>query len=318
MVVNALLAAAFAAGMVATVNPCGFAMLPAYLGFFIGDEEANRRPALLVGLSMSVGMVIVFLVIGLLVALGIRVVVDWIPWLAAVVGVGLIVVGVAKLRGRNLLPHIPGVARAPRGRSFLGLVGFGASYGVASLSCTLPIFLSLIAGAVAGRSYLESVAVFVGYGAGMSLVVVALTLALGVGRDRVLRVVRPVAARLGTISGWILILAGGFIVWYWATVLASGGVGLAENPIIRLIEAWTAGVAGLVSAQPLFSSVLLIVFGLIAWWATRRLGAGSEPEESGSAANQPGDGGREHTHPVHLDTSHRRSGREEEDIAWHE
>mgnify|MGYP001611737333 FL=1 len=27
---------AFGAGMVSTVNPCGFAMLPAYLGLFLG------------------------------------------------------------------------------------------------------------------------------------------------------------------------------------------------------------------------------------------------------------------------------------------
>ena len=28
---------AFSAGMVSAVNPCGFAMLPAYLGLFLGD-----------------------------------------------------------------------------------------------------------------------------------------------------------------------------------------------------------------------------------------------------------------------------------------
>ena len=48
-------AVAFAAGMVAVANPCGFAMLPAYLSFFLGlegqDEDARasvsraiRRP----------------------------------------------------------------------------------------------------------------------------------------------------------------------------------------------------------------------------------------------------------------------------------
>ena len=30
---------AFAAGMVSTVNPCGFAMLPAYLGLYIGSND---------------------------------------------------------------------------------------------------------------------------------------------------------------------------------------------------------------------------------------------------------------------------------------
>ena len=35
---DAPLALAFTAGMVATVNPCGFAMLPAYLSYFLGLE----------------------------------------------------------------------------------------------------------------------------------------------------------------------------------------------------------------------------------------------------------------------------------------
>jgi len=38
-VIDAPLAFAFGAGMVATVNPCGFAMLPAYLSFFLGIED---------------------------------------------------------------------------------------------------------------------------------------------------------------------------------------------------------------------------------------------------------------------------------------
>ena len=34
-------ARAFALGMVGLVNPCGFALLPAYLGYFVGTEGDN-------------------------------------------------------------------------------------------------------------------------------------------------------------------------------------------------------------------------------------------------------------------------------------
>ena len=46
--IDAPLALAFAAGLVATVNPCGFAMLPAYLSYFVGtgDEEESRVVAM--------------------------------------------------------------------------------------------------------------------------------------------------------------------------------------------------------------------------------------------------------------------------------
>ena len=56
-------ATAFTAGMVATVNPCGFAMLPAYLSFFIkggttegGTPRANPVVrALLITAAMTAG-----------------------------------------------------------------------------------------------------------------------------------------------------------------------------------------------------------------------------------------------------------------------
>jgi cytochrome c biogenesis protein CcdA len=265
-----LLAGAFVAGIVATVNPCGFAMLPAYLGWFMGERRPGRRQALTVGLAVSAGFVLVFLVAGVLLTIGVRAVVDWIPWVALTIGLGLVVIGITQLRGRSLYLRMPGLSRSSRSGSLGGLVGFGASYGAASLSCTLPIFLSLIAGAVAGTSFLQSASVFLAYGAGMSLVVVVLTLAVAVGRDTIVQKIRPLAAHLGTISGWILILAGAFIVWYWATVLAAGATALNANPIVGVVDRLTAGITGLVSANPLAALVVLVLAGVIASWSIRR------------------------------------------------
>lgn len=281
---TALVAGAFAAGMVATVNPCGFAMLPAYLGFFIGDRRQHRFSALAVGLSVSLGFVIVFTLAGILVASGVRLVVTWIPWLAAIVGVGLIAVGIAELSGRHVFARLPGASRASRDTSFAGLVSFGASYGIASLSCTLPIFLSLIAGAVASESLLQSLFVFLAYGAGMSLVVVVLTLGLAVGRDRVLRTIRPLASRLNTISGWVLIVAGAFIVWYWATVLASDATNLTANPLVGIVDRVTAGAAGFVAANPLLSAIFVLGIGLLAGWWIRRASRHDSVPESDSVS----------------------------------
>ena len=39
---TALLALAFAAGMIAPVNPCGFALLPAWIAQTIGDARTRR------------------------------------------------------------------------------------------------------------------------------------------------------------------------------------------------------------------------------------------------------------------------------------
>src|SRR5438093_10814929 len=70
---------AFGAGMVATVNPCGFVMLPAYLSLYLGAQEsdfAERSTAarllrgLSVGLSVSLGFVLLFAAAGLVIAAG--------------------------------------------------------------------------------------------------------------------------------------------------------------------------------------------------------------------------------------------------------
>jgi cytochrome c-type biogenesis protein len=278
--VTGLIAASFAAGMVATVNPCGFAMLPAYLGLIIGERGSGRWPALLIGAAVSSGFVIVFVVSGVLIGSGLRAIVTWIPWMALAVGVGLVAAGAAELRGAHLFARIPGVRRSSRNRSFLGLVGFGASYGVASLSCTLPIFLILIAGTIATGTVGESIAVFAAYGAGMSLVVIVLTLALTAGRDGALRAFRPVAARLGTISGWVMVIAGAFIVWYWATVLTQGAADLGANPAIRIIENLTADVAGFVSAEPTLAVVGAVGLGLTLWIVGKPTPGGTRSPQS--------------------------------------
>ena len=141
---TALLATAFAAGLVATVNPCGFAMLPAYLSYFLGDETERSRPvalarALRISGLVSLGFLVVFGAAGVLLTLGVRAIVTFIPWLALAVGVALVVFGVAVYRGRYLTVSL-GSGRVNRTSVF----GFGVSYAVASLSCTLPIFLSLV------------------------------------------------------------------------------------------------------------------------------------------------------------------------------
>ena len=70
--IDAPIGLAFTAGLVATVNPCGFAMLPAYLSFFAGmDEGPTSRVravlrALLVGLVLTAGFILVFLIFGVL------------------------------------------------------------------------------------------------------------------------------------------------------------------------------------------------------------------------------------------------------------
>ncbi|MFQ5925728.1 MAG: cytochrome c biogenesis protein CcdA, partial [Dehalococcoidia bacterium] len=69
---------AFGAGMIATVNPCGFLMLPAYVAYYLGTDEGNQQESplrvrglhgLALGLAITLGFVVLFSTIGLAVSL---------------------------------------------------------------------------------------------------------------------------------------------------------------------------------------------------------------------------------------------------------
>ena len=101
---GARLALAFSAGMVATVNPCGFALLPAYLTYFLGLDpagsdattdsadarRANPSPvlrALVVSAAVTAGFLVVFGVMGLAWSSVSSVIGRRLPWFTLVIGV---------------------------------------------------------------------------------------------------------------------------------------------------------------------------------------------------------------------------------------
>ena len=104
---------AFVAGTVATVNPCGFALLPAYLARRIGTEDGAGRAAdavaraLLVGAVTTVGFMVVFGTIGTAIGLGARELIHALPWAGLTIGAALMVAGAAVLSGRHFGLRLP-------------------------------------------------------------------------------------------------------------------------------------------------------------------------------------------------------------------
>lgn len=220
---------AFAAGMVSSVNPCGFTLLPAYLGIFLAEPDGEADPghasrlvrALAVGATVSLGFVLLFAVVGLVIGLGARVVVEWMPWIALGLGVVLVFAGGYRLAGGSLYSAAPeqlsarlSVGERGTGSYFL----FGLGYGLASLSCTLPIFLAVVGSSITAATIWPTLGSLLLYGLGMASVIMALTLATGLFKSTMavrLRQVIPYVEPIGTIA---LFVAGAYIVYYWLTI----------------------------------------------------------------------------------------------------
>jgi cytochrome c-type biogenesis protein len=270
---------AFTAGLVATLNPCGFAMLPAYLSYFLGLEEdaevtagSSAVRAVQVGAVVSAGFLLVFGLAGILLTLGVRAVVDALPWIAMVVGVGVIGLGVALLSGRELRVRLPMTDRAGDGRGNAGVFWFGVSYAVASLSCTLPVFLVVVAGTIPQLGLLAGIATFLVYGLGMSTLLLLVTLAVAFGKRTLLTRLRRASHHVNRAAGAILVLAGGYIVFFWATTLA--GDGTAQPTAVRWMEQLSSRATNAVADAPAAVSaaalVALAIVGLLVAVAASR------------------------------------------------
>lgn len=287
---------AFSAGLVATVNPCGFAMLPAYLSFFVGlggDAPATRgvalAQALRVGLIVAAGFLAVFGGAWVALALGVRAVIDVVPWAALVVGVGVAGLGVWLLAGRELPVRLPTPGRAADGRSTGAVLTFGVGYAVASLSCTLPVFLTLVVGTATQQSVGSALALFGVYAVGMALPLLAVTVGLAVGRDSLVRHMRRLSQYVNRVAGGLLLLAGLYVVAFWAGELA-GVTGGPLSPVIGWVEGLSAELSTAFSEQPAVvggvSAALVVVAVLLAWWARRR-GGGDHAHEPAVPAAAP-------------------------------
>ena len=260
--IDAPLGLAFAAGLVATINPCGFAMLPAYLSFFLGLEEpdSDRRAGvagtLRVGGIVSLGFFVVFGVSGLLINAGARAIIDWIPYLALGVGVAMVALGIAMWRGYELNVGFFKVQGGTAGRDTRSVFTFGVSYAVASLSCTLPVFLSVVVGSIASTSFAGGFLTYIAYGAGMSALLMGVTLAVALAKQGVIARLKSMLRHMQRVSSAFLVIAGVYIVWFWIDDLSSdaGEQGSAAGAV----DGWSASLTNWVQAN---SATVGVVFG---------------------------------------------------------
>ncbi|MFW5933279.1 MAG: cytochrome c biogenesis CcdA family protein [Actinomycetota bacterium] len=286
-------ALAFTAGLVATLNPCGFAMLPAYLAYFAGldgpGEVGTAGPvgrALRVGATVSLGFMLVFGVAGLLISAGVGVVVEVMPWIALVVGVGLAAVGIAVVAGLELSVRLPGLRGSQRGGTS-GALTFGISYAVASLSCTLPVFLVVVAGTIPQLGLISGLVTFLVYALGMTTMLLLVTLALALGRRTIVDRLRASGRFIERLAGAILALAGGYIVFYWATTL-SGDAGPQPAAVVsvELLASRATNLAtdhaGVVAT---ITAVALVAAGATMGRARRRRGRSQDQPVSSTGAD---------------------------------
>jgi cytochrome c-type biogenesis protein len=248
---------ALAAGMLAAVNPCGFALLPAYLSVLVlGDDSPGTGRAVGRALAltgwMTVGFVAVFGIFGLVISPVASQVQQYLPWFTVVFGVVVAGAGLWLLLGREL-PTVRLRRRGATGeltRSAPAMVGFGASYAAASLTCSIAPFLALVVASFRAGSVAEGVALYLAYAAGMGLLVGVAAVAVALARRGVVTRLRRTGRWVPRAAGALLLLVGLYVAWYGAWELRVLDGGEAADPVIeaaarlqRTLADWVAALA---------------------------------------------------------------------------
>ncbi|KKC05144.1 cytochrome c biogenesis CcdA family protein [Mycobacterium nebraskense] len=222
-----LVGLAFAAGLVAALNPCGFAMLPAYLLLVVRGQQPGGRPgvssgpaaagrALAATIGMALGFLTVFGSFGALTISAATTVQRYLPYATVIVGVVLVVLGVWLLSGRELSALTPrglGPRWAPTAR-LSSMYGYGISYAIASLSCTIGPFLAVTAAGLRGGSIVTAVSIYLAYIAGLTLVVGVLAVAAVTASSAMVDRLRRILPFVRRISGALLLLVGLYVAYY--------------------------------------------------------------------------------------------------------
>lgn len=271
------LALALVAGAVAAFNPCGFALLPAYLTMLVTrpDEQAAGAPvgrALRFTAGMTAGFVVVFGAFGLIIAPLAVSIERWLPALTIVVGVLLVGLGTWLLAGHSLaLPALRRGGRAPTG-SWSSQIGYGVTFALVSLSCTIAPFLAVTTSALRTGSLLGVVTAFVVYAVGMGVVVGVLALAATTASSTLAQRMRRATPVVSRLSGALLVVAGLYVAWYgWFEVRVLAGERV-DDPVISAaveVQTWLARTVIGIGAPGLLAVAALVV-GLVVVVAVRR------------------------------------------------
>jgi len=276
-----LVGLAFVAGMVAAFNPCGFAMLPAYLTLVIDPQNNGQltavRRALAATASMALGFLVVFGSFGLLTVSVASTVQRYLPYVTLAIGAILVVMGVWLLSGRELrMPNLVGGSGrwAPTAR--LGsMFGYGVGYAIASLSCTIGPFLAVTGSSLRRGSPAQGVLVYLAYAAGIALVVGVLAVAVALASASVVDRMRAVLPYVNRVSGLILVVVGLYVGYYgvYEIRLFTAG-GSADDPVISAAGRLQRALAGWVyqhGAWPwLLVGGLLLAAAAVTWTRRRR------------------------------------------------
>jgi cytochrome c biogenesis protein CcdA len=296
MIDGTALGFALGAGLVAALNPCGFAFLPGYLGLVIAGTSQVTRPVALARagvatLAMSAGFLTVFGGFGLVISPLIASAQKYLPFATVIIGVLLIGLGAWMLSGREITVMMPRLSGGAPTTTLRTMYGYGVGYAVASLSCTVAPFLAVISTTFRQGSTLTGILAFVAYAGGMAITVGVAALAVALAGSSAAGVMRRVLPHVGRIAGAIVFLTGLYVTYYGYYEIRLYFLGAGpDDPIVEFagaIQSWLVRRVDALGAWPLLGVLAALAAAAVVWQIRARRCQRNRGPAAGGAGSRP-------------------------------
>jgi cytochrome c biogenesis protein CcdA len=232
-----------------------------------GSQRASVSRALVVSAAVSSGFMAVFVAVGL-VSYHFT---NWInqnaKYATAVIGAGLVVLGVSMLFGYKLPIAVPRVDAGGRTRGLWSMFVYGIAYAVASIGCTIGLFLPTLF-STRRDGIVAAIGNVAAYALGMALLVTALTVSLAVANTGLLKVLRNGMQYVDRIAAVFVVLSGLYLLYYFWVVDINEEI----DPITSAVERFQTWVVTQLNDRWQLVAIVLgvIVVAAIAYVVLRR------------------------------------------------
>ena len=176
-------------GLLATTSPCVLPLYPGYLAYIAGSSSgtANRRIAGLLGFFVLLGVLVMMLLLGGVIALLSISIGRALSVVVPLADLTIIALGVMLLLNINVFKQLPQIRVPVVSHPFANAFLYGLLYGPIALPCSGPLLVSIFALSFTAQEALGRLVVFLWFGLGFGLPLLLLSLISGAAQRWITR-----------------------------------------------------------------------------------------------------------------------------------
>jgi cytochrome c-type biogenesis protein len=197
----------FTLGLLATSSPCVLPLYPGYLAYLSGGQTEGKGRYFL-GFFVLAGVLSMMLLLGLIISLlsvSIGRVLSFVVPLADLIIIGL---GILLLLDKNPFKLLPQVKIPALKNPYLNALVYGLLYGPIALPCSGPLVVGIFTYAVTAGAFFSQLSVFLWFGLGFGVPLLALSLLSGVLQRQITQWFAKHARLVNLIGGVLLVGIG--------------------------------------------------------------------------------------------------------------